>query len=93
VQSGQIAMLGGLMQDAVSTVEDTVPGLRHIPGIGALLAQRKDVNQKTELVIFLRPTVIRDASVEGDYRRFRDLLPGDGYFLRPDSGRIGPKLQ
>lgn len=93
VQSGQIAMLGGLMQDVASTVEDTIPGVRQIPGIGALLAQRKDVNQKTELVIFLRPTVIRDASVEGDYRRFRDLLPGDGYFLRPDSGRTGPKLQ
>jgi general secretion pathway protein D len=93
VQSGQIAMLGGLMQDAVANVEDTVPGLRHIPGLGALLAQRKDVNQKTELVIFLRPTVIRDASVEGDYRRFRDLLPGDGYFLRPNPGRAESVVQ
>jgi len=89
VQSGQIAMLGGLMQDAVSTVEDTVPGLRNIPGIGALLAQRKDVNQKTELVIFLRPTVIRDASVQGEHQRFRDLLPRDDYFLRPNPGRAG----
>jgi general secretion pathway protein D len=93
VQSGQIAMLGGLMQDAVANVEDTVPGLRHIPGLGALLAQRKDVNQKTELVIFLRPTVIRDASVDGDYRRVRDLLPGDDYFLRPNPGRPESAVQ
>ena len=93
VQSGQIAMLGGLMQDATSTVEDTVPGLRRVPGIGALLAQRRDVNQKTELVIFLRPTVIRDASVEGDYRRVRELLPGDDYFRRSNPGRTESTLQ
>lgn len=87
VQSGQIAMLGGLMQDAVSSVEDTVPGLRQVPGLGAMLAQRKDVNQKTELVIFLRPTVIRDASIEGDYRRVRALLPATDYLLQPNPGR------
>jgi len=87
VQSGQIAMLGGLMQDATSSVEDAVPGLRQVPGIGALLAQRKDVNQKTELVIFLRPTVIRDASVDGDYRHIRALLPATDYLLQPNPGR------
>ncbi|TAN50341.1 MAG: type II and III secretion system protein [Betaproteobacteria bacterium] len=87
VQSGQIAMLGGLMQDAVSSVEDTVPGLRQVPGLGALLAQRKDVNQKTELVIFLRPTVIRDASVEGDYRPFRHWLPATDYLSKPNPAR------
>ncbi|TAK44027.1 MAG: type II and III secretion system protein [Betaproteobacteria bacterium] len=90
VQSGQIAMLGGLMQDAVSSVEDTVPGLRQVPGLGALLAQRRDVNQKTELVIFLRPTVIRDASVEGDYRQFRNLLPATDYLSRPNPARADP---
>lgn len=87
VQSGQIAVLGGLMQDSVSNVEDTIPGVRGIPGLGALLAQKKDINQKTELVIFLQPTVIRDASVEGDYRRFRDLLPGEDYFRKPNPSR------
>ena len=60
VQSGQTAVLGGLMQDAVTNIEDTIPGVRQVPGVGQLLAQRKDINQKTELVIFLRPTVIRD---------------------------------
>ena len=87
VQSGQIAMLGGLMQDAMTQVEDAVPGVRHLPGFGALLAQRRDSNQKTELVIFLRPTVIRDSSLQGDYAGVRDLLPGDNYFLKPNPGR------
>jgi MSHA biogenesis protein MshL len=87
VQSGQIAVLGGLMQDSVTNIEDTIPGLRDIPGLGQLLSQRRDLNQKTELVIFLRPVVIRDASVDGDYSSFRALLPGPDYFSKPNPSR------
>jgi general secretion pathway protein D len=87
MQSGQIAVLGGLMQDSVTNVDDTIPGVRDIPLIGQLFSQRKDTNQKSELVIFLRASVIRDPSLEGDYRRFRDSLPADDYFLKPNPGR------
>ena len=90
VQSGQVAVLGGLMQDANTRIEDTIPGIREIPGLGQLLEQRKDLNQKTELVIFLRPVVIRDASVDGDYAEFRPLLPGSDYFTRPNPARVTP---
>jgi len=87
VQSGQTAVLGGLMQDSVTNIEDTIPGVRQIPGIGQVLAQRKDINAKTELVIFLKPTVIREASMDGDYSRLRDLLPDKDYFLKPNPSR------
>jgi len=87
VQSGQVAVLGGLMQDARSTVEDTIPGVRDIPGLGRLLEQRKDLNQKTELVIFLRPVVIRDPSVDGDYAGYRGLLPSADFFSKPNPSR------
>ena len=87
VQSGQTAVLGGLIQDSVTNIEDTIPGVRQLPGIGALLAQRKDLNQKTELVIFLRPVVIRDTSLDGDFSRLRGLAPGSDFFLRPNPGR------
>ncbi len=90
VQSGQTAVLGGLMQDSVSSTDDNIPGVRTIPGIGQLLAQRKDLNQKTELVIFLRPTVIREASMDGDYSRLRDLIPDSNYFLKPNPSREPP---
>ena len=90
VQSGQVAVLGGLMQDAVTRIEDTIPGVRSVPGVGQLLEQRKDLNQKTELVIFLRPTVIRDTSMEGDYARLRGLVPGNDYFLTPNPSRDSP---
>ena len=90
VQSGQTAVLGGLIQDAVSNTEDTIPGVNRVPAVGQLLAQRKDLNQKTELVIFLRPTVIRDSSIDGDFSRLRELLPGADYFLKPNPSRPIP---
>jgi len=87
MQSGQIAVLGGLMQDSVTSVDDMIPGVRHIPGLGQLFAQRKDTSQKSELVIFLRASIIRDPGIEGDYRRLRDALPAADYFLRPNPAR------
>ena len=87
VQSGQIAVLGGLMQDAVTNIEDTIPGVRDLPGIGQIFSQRRDGNQKTELVIFLRPVVIRDASLDGDFAGFRQLLPGADFFRKPNPSR------
>ena len=87
VQSGQTAVLGGLIQDSVSNTEDAIPGVRQVPAVGQLLAQRKDLNQKTELVIFLRPTVIRDSSIDGDFSRLRELLPGADYFLKPNPSK------
>jgi general secretion pathway protein D len=84
IQSGQTAVLGGLMQDSVENVEDTIPLINRIPLFGKLFAQERKVTRKTELVIFLRATVIRDASVDGDYRSFRTLLPTENFLTRPN---------
>ena len=91
VQSGQTAVLGGLIQDSVTNIEDGIPGVRTIPGVGALTSQRKDINQKTELVIFLRPTVIREPSMDGDYSRLRDLQPNAEYFRKLNPSRAAPE--
>ncbi|MEZ5614755.1 MAG: type II and III secretion system protein, partial [Rhodocyclaceae bacterium] len=80
VNNGDIAVLGGLMQDEVNNNDDAVPGVSKIPIFGNIFTHRNDTTTKTELVIFLRPTVIRDASVHGDYRSFRDNLPRDDFF-------------
>ena len=90
VQNGQVAVLGGLMQDSNSKIEDTIPGINQIPGLGQLLEQRNDLNQKTELVIFLRPIVIREPSVDTDYAKYRDLLPGADYFSTPNPSKGTP---
>jgi general secretion pathway protein D len=83
IQSGQTAVLGGLMQDSIENVEDTIPGVNKIPFFGKLFAQERKVTRKTELVIFLRVTVINDASVDGDYAHFRNLLPTENFLTRP----------
>ena len=83
IQSGQTAVLGGLMQDSVESIEDTIPLINRIPLLGKLFAQERKVTRKTELVIFLRATVVRDASVEGDYVRLRNLLPTENFLTRP----------
>jgi general secretion pathway protein D len=88
LESGQVAVLGGLMEDRVSNNEDAIPGVRTIPGIGQLFSQRTDENRKTELVIFLRATVIRDPSIEGDFRSLRGLLPDRQFFLKPNPGKV-----
>lgn len=92
LQSGDTGVLAGLMQESIENTDAGIPGVRHIPGVGALLSQRADLTKKTELVIFLRATVLRDASVEGDFRRFRELLPNDDYFRKPNPGRVAPIL-
>ena len=80
VNSGQTAVMGGLMQDAVNNLDDTVPGLYGIPRIGNLFSHKNDAVTKSELVIFLRPVVVKEPSLEGDFARFRDALPDRHYF-------------
>ncbi len=87
MQSGQTAVLGGLIQEGINNLQDAIPGVRQVPVVGEALSQRKDLTQKTELVIFLRPTVIRDSSIDGDFSRLRELLPGADYFLKPNPSK------
>ncbi len=89
VNSGQIAVLGGLIEDSVNDVEDTIPIINSIPFIGSLFSSRNRNNTKTELVVFLRPVVVKDPSIDGDFRAFREMLPGENFISRPNPGRAG----
>jgi MSHA biogenesis protein MshL len=82
INSGQIAVLGGLMQDEANRQSDGIPILSDIPILGNLFKYRNDSTKKTELVIFIRPTVVKSASVDEDYGEFRNSLP-DADFLAP----------
>lgn len=75
IGSGQIAVMGGLMQDSVDHARDAVPLLGRIPLLGNLFSYRNENDGKTELVIFMRPVVVHNASIDGDYRQYRYLLP------------------
>jgi general secretion pathway protein D len=89
INSGQIAVLGGLMQDEINNVSDGIPLLDDVPIAGNLFKNRNDTKTKTELVIFLRPVVIKDASIDGDYSSYRNNLP-DGNFLKPENEKAKP---
>ncbi len=76
IDSGNTAVLGGLMQDEITKNSDSVPGLSDVPGVGGVFKGRDESNKKTELVIFLRPTVIPNADLESDeLSAFKQYLP------------------
>jgi len=80
INDGDIAVLGGLMQEEIDHNDDAVPGLSKLPLFGNLFTYRNDVTRRTELVIFLRPTVVRDASIHGDFSEFHGQLPQGDFF-------------
>lgn len=90
VENGSIAVMGGLMEDSMDNANQAVPAVSNIPIFGNLFQNRNDTRRKTELVVFLRPIVIRDASLQGDYAGYLDLMPGDDFFAR---NQVGPPRQ
>jgi general secretion pathway protein D len=90
LQSGEAAVLAGLMQDQVETTDTGIPGIRSIPLIGEALSSRANLTRKTELVIFLRATVIRDPSIDGDFASFRNQLPTEDFLRKPNPGLVAP---
>ena len=80
IESGDIAVLGGLMEDRMDNKTGRVPGLGDMPFFGELFNTRSNSSSKSELVILLRPTVIKDASISGDYSSFKDTLPDRDFF-------------
>jgi general secretion pathway protein D len=73
VNDGEVLTLGGLIQDRTSQVDSRVPVLGDIPLLGAAFRDRQDLVEKTELIILLRPRVVRDlneaARAVDEYRR------------------------
>jgi general secretion pathway protein D len=63
VEDGKTIVLGGLLQDNLQQTEDKVPLLGDIPLLGALFRANTTTKIKSNLMIFLRPVVIRDAAV------------------------------
>jgi len=81
--SGQVAVMGGLIQDSLEGNQDTIPGVNRIPIFGNLFSNVNNVNTKSELVIFMRPLVVKDASLDGDFRGYRTFVPGEDFMNKP----------
>jgi len=75
VLNGRTIVLGGLMQNEVIQRKDGVPGLSQIPKIGGLFAYTSDELVKTELVIFLKPSIVTGGQSPAGTRGIRDYYP------------------
>lgn len=86
VGSGQTVILGGLMQDDARFNREQVPGADQIGSAGDLLRFRNENATKTELVIFLRPTVVTNPSLDSDELKFfQRFLPQTGEASTPQA--------
>jgi general secretion pathway protein D len=82
VNDGEIAAVGGLLDDNERRTIEKLPFLGDIPGLGALFRSKSKARTKTNLMVFIRPSIIRNAeemrelaarrfdSVRGDQERF-----------------------
>jgi general secretion pathway protein D len=69
VDAGQVIVLGGLIQDDVSRTDNGVPGLRKIPLAGRLFRSEGKSRRRTNLMVFLRPTVVSSTEQAADVTR------------------------
>ncbi|ART81295.1 pilus (MSHA type) biogenesis protein MshL [Oceanisphaera profunda] len=73
-RSGEMIVIGGLMQEKQKEVNSGVPVLSQIPVLGNLFKNRSVTSQKSELVILLRPVVVAENTWQDELKRSRDLL-------------------
>ena len=92
VDDGQIIVLGGLISDDVQTGTQAVPVLGEIPVLGTLFRYDTRRREKVNLMIFLRPVVLRDATTSAALTGNRyDVIRGiQGTVLAPDRPPLPP---
>ncbi len=90
---GQIVVLGGLLQEGFTNDQEKVPVLGDVPGLGQLFRYDTRKRTKTNLMIFLRPTVLRDATQAGilSNERYR-VLGMDQQAVTPEARFMMPEM-
>ena len=93
VDDGQIIVLGGLIEDSVTDSVEKVPGLGDIPVVGNLFKYRTRGRAKTNLMVFLRPSVIRsnEQSVNVAADRY-DFIRNLQIATQPEPTIVLPKM-
>ena len=90
IQSGQTVVLGGLIQDSETRARDKVPVLGDVPVLGNLFRNNNNSVQRTELIVFLTPRIMRNAE---DARDLSEELRARMRAVRPLSRPIGAPAQ
>ncbi|MCO4811604.1 MAG: type II secretion system secretin GspD [Gammaproteobacteria bacterium] len=98
VDDGEILVLGGLLEDVLRESDQRVPILGDIPLLGVLFRSRRTEKLKTNLMIFIRPTILRDATqtsfeTNQKYNYIRDVQQGrEGTDVQMMPGQARPML-
>jgi general secretion pathway protein D len=91
VDDGQIIVLGGLIEDSFTTTKSKVPLLGDIPILGALFRSESREKRRTNLMVFLRPVVMRDADSANKFSVDRyDQMRGRQQDAQPDPSLVIP---
>lgn len=90
LNDGEIAVLGGLMQEGGNYQTGKIPGVGDIPIFGEIFTKRDNATTKSELVVFLRPVVVENPSISGDYRKLKDYLPSNDFNKKPAHAEFLP---
>ncbi|HEX6706328.1 MAG TPA: type II secretion system secretin GspD [Albitalea sp.] len=91
VDDGQILVLGGLIEDRFTETKSKVPLLGDIPGLGALFRSESRTKNRTNLMVFLRPVVMRDADTTNKVSLDRyDLIRGQQQDAQPKPSFLVP---
>lgn len=91
VDDGSVIVIGGLLQDQYSGSVQKVPYLGDIPGIGALFRSDTRSRKKTNLMVFLRPVVMRDAATTQQVSMDRyELMRGAQIAAQPEQSTRVP---
>jgi MSHA biogenesis protein MshL len=82
-QDGKVVAIGGLMRQSSTADRGQIPGAGDLPVIGALFGNRKNVSQKRELVVLIKPTIVEGANswnqdLLESSRRIQELDPRKG---------------
>ncbi len=98
VDDGQILVLGGLLEDVIRESDQSVPYLSKIPLLGGLFRSRKTEKVKTNLLVFIRPKILRDTAATSletnqkynQMRNYQQIDQSTGIPLMP--GLVRPTL-
>jgi general secretion pathway protein D len=91
VNDGSVVVLGGLLSDEYSGNQEKVPGLGDLPLLGYLFKADSRTRKKTNLMVFLRPVVVRDAAAAESYSNDRyEMMRGAQQQAQPAASGILP---
>ncbi|WEL55255.1 type II secretion system secretin GspD [Pseudomonas kermanshahensis] len=87
---GEIIVIGGLIKDSIRTEQRGVPLLSRIPWVGGLFRWTRDTQEKTNLMVFLRPTILRGETelIEVGRRAYDDVRAADPSNVPQDPQRL-----